>query len=545
VTRHVAVGPTREAAARVFGTEHDDLFLSSYADLAQEVNLREVGSLDLAAGEGLYAALDAACRQLRLHPGLSLRLEHSPGDSAALVATLTQHAVTITDLQEHDGTLILVIGVSNDPAPDPLPDLLVKALDLASAALAASSPNGHVSLADPSEKSGHTETADATPAGSRTRAQAPRARRQRRPQPRLLRALATVNKFRTGRRRRATLLVALAAVVVLLLFAILLGGTSERVVATLVSLQFLVVVGAIGVLVVAVLLLARQVHAQTGRLERMVLRSRDIEQQHSRQLGQQVHAVADGQARFPFMTDYLEAMAAAASSSSTRLVDDLKSLESGVSESHLATQRQVQAMLNLNQIIEIRHRLPPMGGWAASADFNLLVVQELINLRPRKVLECGSGTSTLLLALAVRQYDLPTKVIALEHLEQFRASTQRSLEQHGVADFAEVRLAPLVPVPVPDHATPWYSEQQWDDLDDIGLLVVDGPPSTTGKRPRYPAAPLLVPRMSSRAVIVVDDLIRPEDREVVQSWRGLLPDFDYEHLNTFQKHAGVFRRGRG
>ncbi len=543
VTRHVAVGPTREAAAVAFGSEHDDLFLSSYADLAQEVDLGEVGSLDLAAGDGQYAALGAACRQLHRHAGLSLRLQHLPGSSAALVETLTENTATITDFQDHDGTLVLVIGVSESPGADASTELLVRALETASGALATASARAHASSTDRAPESGVVAAAGVPPAPSRPPGQA-REKRQRRPQPRLLRALTIVDELRTGRRRQAALLVALAALVALLLFAILLSGTSERVVATLVSLQFLVVVGAIGALVVAVLLLARQVHAQTGRLERMVLRSRDIEQQHSKRFEHQVHAVADGQARLPFMSDYLEAMAAAGSSSATRLMDDLKSLESGNSESHLATQRQVQAMLNLNQMIEVRRRLPPMGGWAASADFNLLVLQELIDLRPRTVVECGSGTSTLLLALAVRQYELPTKVIALEHLEQFRASTQRTLEQHGVADFAEVRLAPLVPVQVPGHQTPWYSELQWGDLHDIGLLVVDGPPSTTGRRPRYPAAPLLLPRMSSQAVIVVDDLIRPEDREVVQSWRAMLPDFDYEYLNTFQKHAGVFRRGR-
>jgi hypothetical protein len=41
---------------------------------------------------------------------------------------------------------------------------------------------------------------------------------------------------------------------------------------------------------------------------------------------------------------------------------------------------------------------------------------------------------------------------------------------------------------------------------------------------------------------VVDDQIRPDDHEVVLAWRALLPDFEFQFLDTFQKHAAVLRR---
>ncbi len=51
-----------------------------------------------------------------------------------------------------------------------------------------------------------------------------------------------------------------------------------------------------------------------------------------------------------------------------------------------------------------------------------------------------------------------------------------------------------------------------------------------------------LPDSASHASIVVDDLNRAEDREVAQSWRALLPDFEYEQVDTVQKRAAVFRR---
>ena len=64
----------------------------------------------------------------------------------------------------------------------------------------------------------------------------------------------------------------------------------------------------------------------------------------------------------------------------------------------------------------------------------------------------------------------------------------------------------------------------------------------TGARSRYPAVPLLCDRLAGSCVIVVDDLVRSADLEVVQFWRPLLLDFDYEQLNIFQKRVGVFHR---
>ena len=67
-----------------------------------------------------------------------------------------------------------------------------------------------------------------------------------------------------------------------------------------------------------VLLLARQVHAQTGRLERMLLRNRAVVQNRTSALGKRVEALEEGQARLPFAQDYLEAIAQASSESATR-----------------------------------------------------------------------------------------------------------------------------------------------------------------------------------------------------------------------------------
>lgn len=212
-------------------------------------------------------------------------------------------------------------------------------------------------------------------------------------------------------------------------------------------------------------------------------------------------------------------------------------------EMHLDTQRQVQALLNLDKLVRIDAAVPPMGGWAASADLLVLCVQSLIEESPRTLVECGSGVSTLMLALAAEQHDLPTRVVALEHDAQYAQETRQLLARHGMADRAEVRLAPLQPVALSGHDTPWYDAAALDDLKDIGILLVDGPPGATGPQARYPALPLLRDRLSPRCLVVMDDLNRAADLEVAKRWNDEMDDFELRVVGELQKQVGLLTRG--
>ena len=218
------------------------------------------------------------------------------------------------------------------------------------------------------------------------------------------------------------------------------------------------------------------------------------------------------------------------------------SLHADALQAQLATQlHQQQAMLNLFALVPVRDVVPTMGGWAASADVVTLLVGELLRLRPRLVVECGSGVSTLWTALAIEHHGLDCRVVSLDHDPYFAEQTRRSLRAHGVEQHVEVRDSQLVPTELDGHPTAWYDQAALAGLDDIGLLFVDGPPDATGPLVRYPAVPLLRSRLAPTATIVLDDLIRPGEKEVVARWRLQLGDFEVQQL-PLQKGAAVFRR---
>ena len=174
-----------------------------------------------------------------------------------------------------------------------------------------------------------------------------------------------------------------------------------------------------------------------------------------------------------------------------------------------------QALQQLMTRFQPEAPLPVVAGWALDPTALFWLVDQVDRVRPQLVVECGSGTSTLWLAFALRRNG-SGRVLSLEHSEQFAAATRALLERHGLADWAEVRVAPLVATATPRGALDWYDVGP--DLGPIDLLFVDGPPATTGKLARYPAIPVLGRNLVPGALVVLDDAGREDEREVVRHW---------------------------
>ena len=203
--------------------------------------------------------------------------------------------------------------------------------------------------------------------------------------------------------------------------------------------------------------------------------------------------------------------------------------------------RQLEALQNLSAVLPATDLVPPTRVWAASPDLLVVLVDLVITERPSLIVECGSGASTLWLALAMRRFGIGGRIIALDHDPVFGGRTRDLLARHGVGDLAEVRDAPLEDVSLDGQTYSWYARRAWEDLKGIDLLFVDGPPATTGHQARYPALPLLSERLSPGATAVLDDLIVPDMQEVLRLWLDAYPDFGSEILEL-EKKAAVLRR---
>jgi predicted O-methyltransferase YrrM len=227
---------------------------------------------------------------------------------------------------------------------------------------------------------------------------------------------------------------------------------------------------------------------------------------------------------------------------STRTLDTVRRVESNTQAEMKQTFRQLEALQNLNALLPASEVLPATRGWAASPDLLLVLVDLVITGRPSLVVECGSGASTLWLALAMRKFKIDGRIIALDHDPAFGGKTRDLLARHDVADLAEVRDAPLESYDLAGETYSWYARRAWEDLTGIDLLFVDGPPAATGPQARYPALPLLSGSLSPVATVVLDDLVVPDMQQVLRLWLDAHPDFTSEVL-PLEKQAAVLRRG--
>ena len=224
-----------------------------------------------------------------------------------------------------------------------------------------------------------------------------------------------------------------------------------------------------------------------------------------------------------------------------RTFETVRRVEADTRKELKQTFRQVEALQNLNAVLPTSDVLPATRGWAASPDLLLALVDLVITERPSLIVECGSGASTLWLALALRRFGIDGRIIALDHDPVFSGRTRDFLARHDVLDLAEVRDAPLESFSLDGETYSWYARTAWEDLAGIDLLFVDGPPAATGHQARYPALPLLNKSLSPIATIVLDDLIVPDMREVLPRWLDAHPGFSSEIL-PLEKQAAVLRR---
>jgi predicted O-methyltransferase YrrM len=159
---------------------------------------------------------------------------------------------------------------------------------------------------------------------------------------------------------------------------------------------------------------------------------------------------------------------------------------------------------------------------AIDAVFAELLVQTLTRERPRLVVECGSGSSTVLMAKVFRAIGRG-RVVSLEHEAQYAQQTRELLKAHGVDEFADVLDSPLVERTVDSESMKWY------DIDPLSLpdggvdvLVVDGPPAILEHKARYPAVPLLWRHLSANCLILMDDGDREGEQEIAELWAATL-----------------------
>ncbi|WP_433328881.1 class I SAM-dependent methyltransferase [Spirillospora sp. CA-294931] len=204
-----------------------------------------------------------------------------------------------------------------------------------------------------------------------------------------------------------------------------------------------------------------------------------------------------------------------------------------VSKDVFTAYQQLEAITDLRALITPRAPMPALRHWALSPDALRHIITQIHTQHPKLIVECGSGASSTWLGYIVQS--LGGRIVSLEHDERFAEMTRDLIRAHNLQDTVEIRYAPLT------GDQPWYDTKAIEDLHDIDLVIVDGPPGTGGPEARYPAVPHLLPRCTDHAQIMLDDAHRPEEQAVSKRWLEENPTLT-RTIHEYDKHLHVFTR---
>lgn len=186
------------------------------------------------------------------------------------------------------------------------------------------------------------------------------------------------------------------------------------------------------------------------------------------------------------------------------------------------TASQVQPVLELSKLSEQPFRSSSFGGMALDTKNILELVLHVLAHRPSRVTEFGSGQSTVWIARALQKVAEETGTLAefvsLDHDPKYFRQTQEMLRRNQLDDVVDLRLAELEEVEAEGQNHKWYATVQIEDLHDVDLLLVDGPPGWIQAQSRFPSVPLMSQKLTPTAHVFVDDADRDDEHTTIQRW---------------------------
>jgi len=219
-------------------------------------------------------------------------------------------------------------------------------------------------------------------------------------------------------------------------------------------------------------------------------------------------------------------------------------------EIKLLITNQEEIIANQNDIIANSY-LAPLSTtylpWTKSAmrPSGLVAVLNEITINQRKcIVECGGGISTFYIARLLKENG--GHIHTIEHDQQWCQLLEQELAKENLSECVSVIFAPLSnsKIDIKQDNTDWYDlstlEEQLSSLK-IDLLIVDGPPAYEDKKQlsRYPAVPFLSTYFAKDYTIILDDINRPGEQEILQTWEQQLGIIFEQRLS--QGNIGIGR----
>lgn len=181
------------------------------------------------------------------------------------------------------------------------------------------------------------------------------------------------------------------------------------------------------------------------------------------------------------------------------------------------------------------HELVMTDPWNLGEGAFAVVKQAFASVVPRRILEFGSGVSTVRLALAFPE----ATIVTFDHLPLYARRTLELARRYGVASRVNLRLRPVRPRFV--GGAPYWTYADMRLEGEFDAVLVDGPP---GHLPggREACFYLAYPHLREGGVAVLDDSERRGERRAVRHWIATYPGLSLERHATEHGIAVIVKR---
>jgi predicted O-methyltransferase YrrM len=161
------------------------------------------------------------------------------------------------------------------------------------------------------------------------------------------------------------------------------------------------------------------------------------------------------------------------------------------------------------------------------------ILNDIAVNRRTHIVECGAGVSTLYIGRLLRERG--GHLHTVEESAGWAETLKAQVAREGLTEWVSIIHAPIGAIRRDNQIHPWYSPEALSSLTtrrEIDLLVVDGPVAERVPNIRYPALPYFHPSLEEGATVIVDDIDRLGEQQIVRRWEHELGlRFERRYLN--------------
>ncbi len=154
-----------------------------------------------------------------------------------------------------------------------------------------------------------------------------------------------------------------------------------------------------------------------------------------------------------------------------------------------------------------------------------ITLNDIVVNQRTKIVEFGSGISTILMARLLSQNGIKGRIYSVEEDSEWSKIISDILEKEGLKNFVEFINAPLASSQLSlQENVKWYSGEilgaKFNSITDIDLVLVDGPSAWHEEIQfaRYPAFPFLKDKLASCFSFYLDDVNRFGEKKILEHW---------------------------